>query len=496
MASLSHALALLLATCAPCVLAHPWGQFARSGSHSSRGVAVGPAASAPFVLWHTSPTTDDPQPGLSDIFSTAAVSDAGSVFFANYHGCAFSHDAATGAKRWSMCLPDTSSVILGSPALSSDGSRVFFSTDTNSSIFALDTSTGAIVWLFEASLESSFSGSPALADDGGIFAGAHDGYIYALSPAGALRWSKFIGGPDGIVSTPALGTPGTAVYVASQGGTLTALNTLAGQVLWTSTEWAAGGSMHFGVSSSPTVSDDGTLLFIGTWEGELLCFAAATGSVVWRFNASAVLGIPVPYIVATPALSVPGVGRALVYSGTAYMDDPTADAYGTLFALDAGSGAVVWQTPIATNLITAPVVGASGVLYVGGLAGDFIPSGGLVAFDGASGVLVWTKPLGDSFFASPSMGADGTLFIGGTSGEFFALAPYTPPSPIPSPLPPAAASGLSSAATIGLAVLGGTLIAAAAFGLWWGAEAWFHTRRTKDTLKAGYDGAYAALEAP
>ena len=140
-------------------------------------------------------------------------------------------------------------------------------------------------------------------------------------------------------------------------------------------------------------------------------------------------------------------------------------------------------------------MGTGGELYISGYSGDGIPGGGIAAYDGASGTLLWLKPLGESVYASPSMGSDGTLYVGGTAGEFYALAPYFPPSPIPSPSPALApGSGYSAAIAIGLAVLGGGLVAAAVFGIWWGAGAW-RAHRLRDSSKVGLDGAYAALEA-
>ena len=429
--NLAPAALLLVAACAQ----HPWGQFGRSATHTSRGVSAGPTTTAPTVLWHTSPTSNDSAP----IFVTAAVSSAGAVFFSQIDGCAASLDAATGAQRWSTCLQDRVSFFLGSPALSSDGSRVYFSTATNMSILALDTSTGAIAWRFQGSAASAFSGSPAVADDGSIYAGAEDGYLYVLSPAGALLGSYYCG--VSIFSTPALGpTPpsartkagvdgsalGSSVYVASSAGTLTALDAAldaGSKALWSVALWAQGGPLDWGWQSSPTVSDDGARLYIGSWDGALLCLAAVSGEVVWRLNVSATLGVPAPYIISTPSLSVPGVGRALVYSGTVYRDNAVVDAYGTLFAADAATGALVWQTRIATSLVTAPVVGTGGELYISGYSGDGIPGGALQRTTARAACSCGSSPWGSRFTQARAWAQTARCLSGATGASSWRSRP-------------------------------------------------------------------------
>lgn len=482
---------------------HPWPQFGGGPAHTNCGRARGPADSPPFVRWHARPYNAE---SSSPVTSTAAISAAGGVYLGRHDGCAMSYDATTGVERWSTCLYSNASQLLGSPALSADGSRVFFTgsrlfdLDVDAPrIFALDTSDGSVVWRF-AGLRavSPFVGSPAVADDGTVYAGSVDGLLYAVSPAGALLWHHDAG--SAVISTPALGpnalaqAQGTALYLATDGGRLVALDAASGAQLWQTQAWAPGGGggvlLAGAVESSPTVSDDGAHVYVGTWDGALLCFAAATGVEVWRFNVSTSLGISTPLILATPSLSPPDSGVELVYSGTAHLD-ANSDAPSTLFAVDAATGAVVWATTVSRSVYSGPVVGSGNTLYVGGFGGPGIAAGGVDAFDGATGVLLWSKPLGEHLYASPSMGADGTLFIGGSDGAFFALAPFTPPSPLPTPSAPSAlpsAVATSPALVIGLSVCGGFLVAAAALGLWLGVSAW-RARKSVSTVE-DFDAEY------
>lgn len=521
--------ALAIAT----ALQHPWPQFGASSSHASRGVSSGPAIFAPSVLWQTAPV--DPRDVVTVIFSTAAVSASGAVYFSNYDGCVWALNAAQGATRWVHCLNDTD-YLLGSPALSADGASVFATGDTSRSVIALDAASGAERWTFVAG--GPFVGSPTLGDDGTVFAGSYDGNVYALTPGtGAQIWNWTGAAGIPVLSTPAVGprtdgAPGSVVYVAAATGSLTALDAAAGQVLWSTAAWTPGGPLSplsggGALQSSPTLSDDAARIYIGTWDGALLCFNASSGDVVWRFNATAALGLPLaPVIIATPTLSARGVGPALVYSGLTFADFSSSSAFGTLFALDAATGALVWSTAVNCDIVTAPVVGVTNVLYIGVYFGDGIGAGGVAAYSGTDGTLLWKKPLGEQIYASPAMGADGTLYLGGTNGAFYALASssYTAsssntasssattsgtststssststasasvsagPSALPSsapPVPPSAPS-LSLSGVIGLSILGGVLFAVAALVVFW-----LLYRRASKT--GGTEvGAYIALSA-
>ena len=493
-----------LAIAAATVLQHPWPQFGASSSHASRGISAGPISTSPAVLWYFTPV--NPLNSQTYIFSSAAVSAAGAVYFSSYDGCVWALNAASGAERWSYCLALNTSILLGSPALSADGASVFVTGYTNHSVIALDAASGAERWTYVTG--NIITGSAALGDDGTVFAGSYDGYIYALAPntgAQVWNWTGAAGIP--VLSTPAVGpradgAPGSAVYVAAATGSLTALDAAAGRVLWSTAAWAPGGPIQYGVQSSPTLSDDASRVFIGTWDGALLCFAASSGDVVWRFNATAALGLPLaPFIIATPTLSARGVGPALVYSGLTFADFPSSSAYGTLFAVDAATGVLVWSTAVNCDIVTAPVVGVTNVLYIGVYLGDGIGAGGVAAYSGADGTLLWKKPLGEQIYASPAMGADGTLYLGGTGGAFYALTLPSPgplaPSALPSPPPPTPppASFLSLSGVIGLSILSGVLLAAAAL-----AGVWFLVKAKRGSRVKVVDSdlgtAYIALAGP
>ena len=87
---------------------------------------------------------------------------------------------------------------------------------------------------------------------------------------------------------------------------------------------------------------------------------------------------------------------------------------GSWAALDAGTGAVLWQVPATGQSTLNPaqaagaegqVTVANGVFYAGSLSGD------MVALDASNGKLLWKFASGGSVVCGPSI-VNGTLFWG------------------------------------------------------------------------------------
>jgi outer membrane protein assembly factor BamB len=91
--------------------------------------------------------------------------------------------------------------------------------------------------------------APVIAQDGMLFLGSNDGYLYSVNPNGTIQWDFKVGAR--IRSTPAISRYGV-IYVGSQNGNLYALNS-SGNLLWT---FKTGGEVF-----SPTIGSDGTVYF-------------------------------------------------------------------------------------------------------------------------------------------------------------------------------------------------------------------------------------------
>jgi len=86
-------------------------------------------------------------------------------------------------------------------------------------------SCGYVHWKFKTGYE--VDSSPAIGEDGTIYVGSGDNYLYAINPDGTLRW-KFKTG-DFVLSSPTIGKDGT-VYVGSWDDYLYAIGPLYGQI--------------------------------------------------------------------------------------------------------------------------------------------------------------------------------------------------------------------------------------------------------------------------
>jgi eukaryotic-like serine/threonine-protein kinase len=122
---------------------------------------------------------------------------------------------------------------------------------------------------------------------------------------------------------------------------------------------------------------------------------------------------------------------AAVANGIVYLGGRTP-----LFALDAGTGAPVWNAPIAWG-VTSPAV-ADGVVYVG--TGD----GKIDAFDAETGAIRWTAQPGPYSVATPVAVAHGLVYAGTDDGHALAIDARTGVLKWASSVPPYSNGALSS----------------------------------------------------
>jgi outer membrane protein assembly factor BamB len=200
----------------------------------------------------------------------------------------------------------------------------------------------------------------------------------------AVVWRFHTGGPcpsgtyGGYVDPPAV-TGGIAFVAAAS--SFAAIDAGSGEPVWQ----VGSGSAFYGAA----VTDD--LVITGTAEFEsgrslIVAFAAATGTPVWEHP---VAGRPVGFT----------VGDGLVVSGSA---NPTGSRIGTLYALDALTGAEVWRIE-DDGQFNRPAFVSGRIIVANG--------GTLRAVDAADGAAVWTVSL-DGFVLSPAVTTD-LAFIGG-----------------------------------------------------------------------------------
>ncbi|MEZ4210455.1 MAG: PQQ-binding-like beta-propeller repeat protein [Patescibacteria group bacterium] len=311
-----------------------------------------------------------------------------------------------------------------------------------------------------------FRSSPVMDQNGVIYIGCSDYYLYAINPDGSLKW-RFLTGYV-VYSTPAIGPDGT-VYITDNDAQMYALNPNDGALIW---QCYLGGS---DIISSPVIDTSGRI-YIGTPSG--LKAVSSSGTIEWSFQTNG-------NVQSSPAITpsgnlVFGTSNSRVYSvhpigfqnwvyvsetpGTSFESspaiNPNGDIYigatnGYLYAVK-NDGNLDWKFATGGGLYSSPAIANDGTVYIGGsydhyfyainsdgtmrwryqtndrinsspcigldgtvYFGDLTPSGtDLIYAVSQDGQLKWVFPAGGEIQTSPCIGPDGSLYIGGGRNLF------------------------------------------------------------------------------
>ena len=96
---------------------------------------------------------------------------------------------------------------------------------------------------------------------------------------------------------------------------------------------------------------------------------------------------------------------------------PTSQGDLTAYSTD---GHLAWRTPLHSNLSTTPAVAADGTVY------EATVSGRVYAL-GQHGIVLWSFNTGDPIVTSPVIGRSGWIFVASTH-NLYALSPHGVPS--------------------------------------------------------------------
>jgi len=186
------------------------------------------------------------------IYSSPAVAN-GKVFISTLNGTMYALNETTGAIIWRTNLaPNTP--IYSSPAFAYD--KVYIGS-TNNNVYALNATSGSILW--NTATNGEVYSSPAVVD-GLVFIGSMDNNLYALDAmTGALIWNKTIGQIKWSSPLVAEGK----VFLGTTDGKIHALREKNGEVWW---NYQTNGA----VDSSPSVLND--ILYVGSKSGKLYAF--------------------------------------------------------------------------------------------------------------------------------------------------------------------------------------------------------------------------------
>jgi outer membrane protein assembly factor BamB len=223
--------------------------------------------------------------------------------------------------------------------------------------------------------------APTVQQDGTLYAGSNDGYVYALDASnGSLLWRYKTGGA--IQASPVIANG--IVYVDSKDHYVYAINAADGTLSW---RYKTGNA----VLASPTIS--GNLLYVGSTDGYLYALDTTNGSLVWRYPTHKA-------IFAAPVFN----------NNTVYV----VSSNGMLYALDATQGTYLWHVQPRKTRFTSFAV-ANGLIYAG------TNTGYLDALDASHrGTVLWSSRIGETIQTTPTI-AGSDIYVSNSSGFLYAL---------------------------------------------------------------------------
>jgi len=249
-------------------------------------------------------------------------------------------------------------------------------------LHAIDVQTGHDRW--SAPLGATYWWSALATDADTVYAVNYNGLLQAFRAAdGTVRWSIQLPGQYSFSSAPTVRDGRLFVGGAGSGGTLYAVDTTNGALLWTV-------GVANGDNSSPSVSKD--TVFVSYACNFTYAFAVSTGALRWH---------------STPPCSGGG-GKTTVYdeqTDSLFVRDV---ATGAALQLDASTGAVRHSYLLGT----APAIGAHASYVVHG--------GTLTSVALSSGLINWNMAGDGTLSTAPIIVGDYVL-VGATSGNLYAF---------------------------------------------------------------------------
>ena len=267
------------------------------------------------------------------------------------------------------------------------------------------------------------------------------GLAAADVPKLALKWS--FGFPDASVAWSQPTVAGGRVFVGSQNGTVYALDARSGCIRWT---YSARGGVRTAIAIGPAVGAASPIAYFGDTAANLYAIDAESGRELWVRKVDE---HPLARITASPT-----VHEGRVYVGTSsYEESQGADPQygcctfrGSVTALDAASGAVVWRTVLITDPLVERGVSTAGMklwgpsgsaiwssptidaarsrVYVAtgnGYSGPAQPSSNaVIALDLATGAVRWTRQVtpGDVYVSNCRAGNPNCPEMNGPDVDF------------------------------------------------------------------------------
>ena len=325
-----------------------------------------------------------------------------------------------GIEKWRFKCGVVTGWVQDSAVIAEDGTIYFGVSD--GFLYAL-TPNGILKWEYRI---EKITSAPAIDEDGTIYIGAWDDCFHSVNPDGTLKW-KFDTDAN-IASSPAIAEDGTiyfgTLWSLGDGGKLYALNP-DGSEKWNY-------QTNDSITSDPAIGEDGTI-YVGSLDSYLYALYP-NGTLNWKFKTNGEIKSPCSiaddgtiyfgsfddYIY---ALYPNGTLKWKTYTEWGTSANPSIDEDGTiyvgtdnLYALNP-DGSIKWAFDLGYDRrisFSSPAISADGTIYFGVIVGDFFDSDGgeIISLD-SDGTERWRKKIADyRVDSSPCISEDGTVYIG------------------------------------------------------------------------------------
>jgi outer membrane protein assembly factor BamB len=269
------------------------------------------------------------------------------------------------------------------------------------SVYVLDERTGAVRLRI---LTVGQGSAPPAVVNGVVYVGSSDGIFSAQDAStGAVRWREQTSGS--VNGSPAVANG--VVYVGT-GRSLVALDASTGALRWQFQ--SSGPDPSYFAFSTPVVAN-GVVYAASEGDQSLYALDGTTGTLRWQFTDS-LSGGEFP--------EAPAVEQGVVFVVLG-RNETFGSVHGSIFALDASTGAVRWRVHDSTHTYSAPAV-VDGVLYVGAYAGA--TTGSVAAFDASTGAVRWRFATDGAATSLPAV-ANGVIYVAISDGVVYALNAQT-----------------------------------------------------------------------
>jgi outer membrane protein assembly factor BamB len=257
--------------------------------------------------------------------------------------------------------------------------------NTGTTLYALNATSGAVVWSFALGGTSPWSAS--CYENGRVFSVNAEGLLRAFDGAtGNMIWSRLLPGQFSFSAPPSVYQGVIYTSGAGSGGTVYAVSAATGAVLWTK-------SVANGDKSSPAVANDG--VYVSYSCPNVYKLDPATGAQIWRYN---------------PGCSGGGGKTPALYNGRLYVRDNSAD-----LIFDSQTGTIIGNY-LAKN---TPAFSGSRGFFLNG-PHFFGAAGTLEARDVSTNTVLWSFA-GDGFLQSAVLVVNDYVYVGSSQGKLYAV---------------------------------------------------------------------------